>query len=109
MKRVMAALLLAVCLFGCRTARQPEALTELSTKLLTYNVNWRGAGADQKDRSSPTWHWKYRGITLKRRMDHIMYSPELHFGGAAVLKTGPSDHFPVLAWFSKGDMRSGDE
>jgi endonuclease/exonuclease/phosphatase (EEP) superfamily protein YafD len=55
----------------------------------------------QFDRSTPTWHWNYHGIPLNRRMDHIMYSPDLHFGGAQVIKAGPSDHFPVLAWFQK--------
>ena len=53
----------------------------------------------QFDRSTPTWRWKYRGVSLKRRMDHIMYSPELYCGGAKVTEAGPSDHFPVLAWF----------
>jgi endonuclease/exonuclease/phosphatase family metal-dependent hydrolase len=260
MKRLIAGFLLALCLVGCRSVRQPEALTGLTTKLLTYNVNWGGAGADQVaaiirdskaeivclqettpewehllkqvmpadygfarfrqsegrmggglaffsklparevayipsatgwfdgwivefatasgpvqvlnvhlrppvsdrgswvsgyfntrddrvaeiekftqhakrgvplivagdfndsensavvqwlekrgltnalpqfDRSTPTWRWKYSGITLKRRMDHIMYSPELHCSGAEVIQAGPSDHFPVLAWFHK--------
>jgi endonuclease/exonuclease/phosphatase (EEP) superfamily protein YafD len=55
----------------------------------------------QFDRSTPTWRWKYRGITLKRRMDHIMYSPELYCGGAKVTEAGPSDHFPVFAWFRR--------
>jgi endonuclease/exonuclease/phosphatase family metal-dependent hydrolase len=53
----------------------------------------------QFDRSTPTWRWKYRGVSLKRRMDHVVYSPELVCAGAKVIEAGPSDHFPVLAWF----------
>ena len=55
----------------------------------------------QFDSSSPTWQWKYRGIQLRRRMDHIMYSPELHCASARVFPDGPSDHFPVMAIFRK--------
>jgi endonuclease/exonuclease/phosphatase (EEP) superfamily protein YafD len=53
------------------------------------------------DRITPTWRWKYQAATLKRRMDHIMYSRELFCGGAKVTEAGPSYHFPVTAWFRK--------
>ena len=53
------------------------------------------------DRSTPTWRWKYRAVTLKRRMDYIMYSSELFCSGAGVIEAGPSDHFPITAWFCK--------
>jgi|SRR5687767_2918177 len=53
----------------------------------------------QFDRRTPTWEWKYRGITLKRRMDHIMYSPELDCAASSIITEGPSDHFPVVASF----------
>ena len=54
------------------------------------------------DRSTATWHWRYHGVTLSRRMDHIIYSPELFCAGAQVIPGGGSDHFPVAAVFAKG-------
>jgi endonuclease/exonuclease/phosphatase family metal-dependent hydrolase len=53
------------------------------------------------DKSTPTWKWHYSGITLSRRMDHIVYSPELHCCSAKVIREGASDHFPVEAVFCK--------
>ena len=53
------------------------------------------------DRSTATWHWRYGLITLKRRMDHIVYSPDLHCFSADVIGAGASDHFPVEAVFTK--------
>jgi endonuclease/exonuclease/phosphatase family metal-dependent hydrolase len=69
-------------------------------------VNWlemRGLtnALPQFDRSTATWQWKYRGITLQRRMDHIMYSPDLDCAAAKVIAEGQSDHFPVIATFRK--------
>jgi endonuclease/exonuclease/phosphatase family metal-dependent hydrolase len=55
----------------------------------------------QFDRSSPTWKWKYGVITLKRRMDHILYSLELDCASARVIPAGASDHFPVEAIFTQ--------
>jgi endonuclease/exonuclease/phosphatase (EEP) superfamily protein YafD len=55
----------------------------------------------QFDRSTPTWRWRYGLVTFRRRMDHIVYSPELHCYNAAVLRAGASDHFPVLAVLGK--------
>jgi len=56
----------------------------------------------QFDRSTATWQWKYGPITLKRRMDHIFYSPELNCCSADVIRAGASDHFPVEAVFTRG-------
>ena len=53
------------------------------------------------DSSTATWQWRYRGVTLSRRMDHIVYSPELHCASARVIQAGASDHFPVSAVFAK--------
>ncbi len=53
------------------------------------------------DRGTATWHWHYGLITLKRRMDHIVYSPELHCCSAKVIRAGASDHFPVEAVFTR--------
>ena len=69
-------------------------------------VNWlenRGMrnALREFDRSTPTWKWRYRRITLQRRMDHIMYPPELDCASAHVIPQGPSDHFPVVAAFRK--------
>ena len=55
----------------------------------------------QFDRRTPTWQWRYGLVTLRRRMDHIVYSPELYCYNAAVLPAGASDHFPVLAVLGK--------
>lgn len=55
----------------------------------------------QFDRNSPTWKWKTSVVTLKRRMDHILYSPELDCIAAKVIPAGASDHFPVEAAFTK--------
>ncbi|HEX5222995.1 MAG TPA: endonuclease/exonuclease/phosphatase family protein, partial [Verrucomicrobiae bacterium] len=54
----------------------------------------------QFDRYSPTRKWQTSVITLKRRMDHIFYSPELHCAAARVIPAGASDHFPVEAIFT---------
>jgi endonuclease/exonuclease/phosphatase family metal-dependent hydrolase len=55
----------------------------------------------QFDSYTKTWEWKTSVITLKRRMDHILYSPELHCCAAEVLREGASDHFPVQAVFTQ--------
>jgi endonuclease/exonuclease/phosphatase (EEP) superfamily protein YafD len=52
------------------------------------------------DRSTATWQWRTSVGTLSRRMDHIVYSPELHCSSARVLRAGASDHFPVEAVFT---------
>lgn len=51
----------------------------------------------QFDRSTPTWQWRTSVVTLRRRMDHILYSRELDCATARVVKAGASDHFPVVA------------
>ena len=53
----------------------------------------------QFDYKTPTWQWHTSLITLKRRMDHIVYSPELRCCSARVISAGASDHFPVEAVF----------
>jgi endonuclease/exonuclease/phosphatase family metal-dependent hydrolase len=55
----------------------------------------------QFDRSTPTWKWRYRGVMLKRRMDHILYTPDLRCSAARVIEEGASDHFPVEAVFGR--------
>ena len=54
------------------------------------------------DSKTPTWQWRYRGVTLSRRMDHIIYSRELYCSSARVIRGGASDHFPVEAIFTPG-------
>lgn len=53
------------------------------------------------DRYSPTWEWHTSVVTLHRRMDHVLYSPELHCCSAQVMHAGASDHFPVVAVFTQ--------
>ena len=49
-----------------------------------------------------TWEWPV-GILGKvgKRLDHILYSPELHCLEARVLREGASDHFPVVGVFQR--------
>jgi endonuclease/exonuclease/phosphatase family metal-dependent hydrolase len=54
----------------------------------------------QFDRGTPTWQCRYHGIPLSRRMDHILYSRELHCSSASVIRAGESDQFPVTAAYS---------
>jgi endonuclease/exonuclease/phosphatase family metal-dependent hydrolase len=54
----------------------------------------------QFDRNTPTWEWHMSVLTLRRRLDHIVYSPELQCHSAGVVRAGASDHFPVQAVFT---------
>ena len=58
----------------------------------------------QFDRSTPTWYTTVSGIALRRRLDHILYSPDLHCCSARVLRAGASDHFPVEAVFTRAQL-----
>ena len=49
------------------------------------------------DFHSPTFHGPVAGIPITARLDHIMYSPQLRCFNARVIKTGESDHYPVVA------------
>jgi endonuclease/exonuclease/phosphatase (EEP) superfamily protein YafD len=53
----------------------------------------------QFDYRPPTWQWRVSAITLQRRMDHIVYGPDLHCYEARVVRAGASDHYPVLGVF----------
>jgi endonuclease/exonuclease/phosphatase family metal-dependent hydrolase len=55
----------------------------------------------QFNRYSPTWQWQTSVVTLKRRMDHILYSPQFDCAAARVNPAGASDHFPVEATLTK--------
>jgi endonuclease/exonuclease/phosphatase (EEP) superfamily protein YafD len=65
-----------------------------------HNKGMRNA-LPQFDRSTPTWQWQTSVVTLRRRMDHIVYAPELYCYEARVIEGGASDHFPVIATFAK--------
>ena len=47
-----------------------------------------------------TWRWRVGVVTVKKRMDHILYSEELSCFDARVLPLGGSDHYPVVALFA---------
>lgn len=49
------------------------------------------------DFESPTWHGPVAGIPFTYRLDHIMYSANLQCFDARAIKTGDSDHYPVVA------------
>jgi endonuclease/exonuclease/phosphatase (EEP) superfamily protein YafD len=57
----------------------------------------------QFDRGTPTWEWRTSVVTLRRRLDHIVYSPELQCHSARVVRAGASDHFPVEAVFARAE------
>ncbi|HYV26946.1 MAG TPA: endonuclease/exonuclease/phosphatase family protein [Candidatus Eisenbacteria bacterium] len=59
----------------------------------------------QFDYRTPTWEWKTSVVKLHRRMDHVLYSRELHCCSARVLRAGASDHFPVEAVFTATGTR----
>ena len=46
-----------------------------------------------------TWRWPLGSITLRQRLDHILYRRPLHCLSARVLDCGASDHLPVVAVF----------
>jgi len=51
------------------------------------------------DHTSPTWTWRIGPLKLRRRIDHLVYSPQLDCISAEVKPIGSSDHFPVLGTF----------
>jgi endonuclease/exonuclease/phosphatase family metal-dependent hydrolase len=53
------------------------------------------------DRRTATWEWRYRGLKISRRLDHIVYAPTFHCHSAQVIRGGASDHFPVQAVFAQ--------
>jgi endonuclease/exonuclease/phosphatase family metal-dependent hydrolase len=60
----------------------------------------------QFDRRTPTWQWRAGPLTLRRRMDHILFPNELHCCAAEVIRAGSSDHFPVSATLEKKPLPS---
>lgn len=73
--------------------------TEKSAALKWLKAQGLANSLPEFDHRSPTWEWKVSFITLHRRMDHILYSSQLHCCAAAVAHVGESDHFPVTAMF----------
>lgn len=54
------------------------------------------------DATTKTWRWTTSvGITVKHRLDHLLYSPGLRCLEARVLQKGASDHYPVVAVFER--------
>lgn len=49
------------------------------------------------DRSSDTWRWRTKWLTLGDRYDHIVYSRHFECVNAYVIERGRSDHLAVLA------------
>jgi endonuclease/exonuclease/phosphatase (EEP) superfamily protein YafD len=65
----------------------------------------------QFDSYTPTWQWRVSALTLRRRMDHIVYGSELQCHEARVVKGGASDHYPVIGLFgmrTKGALRTAN-
>jgi len=53
------------------------------------------------DRRTNTRRWRTSYVTLRDRLDHILYSSGLHCLSARVVEAGGSDHYPVIALFQK--------
>jgi endonuclease/exonuclease/phosphatase family metal-dependent hydrolase len=93
--------------FSARDSRVPTVVVgDFNDVESSQVVRWlEGRGMTnalpQFDHYSPTWEWQTSMITLKRRMDHILYSPELDCCAARVIPAGASDHFPVEAILMK--------
>ena len=93
--------------FGARQAGLPTLVVgDFNARENSSVVRWledkgmRNA-LPEFDRRTPTWQWHSRGISFSRRIDHMVYSTELHCCSARVLRAGASDHFPVEAVFAK--------
>lgn len=91
-------------------AREPQlptlVLGDFNDREHSAVVRWlEGKGLtnalSQFDSYSPTWKWQTSVVTLKRRMDHILYSPDFDCAAARVIPAGASDHFPVEALLTK--------
>lgn len=55
------------------------------------------------DARTRTWEWPvFSGVTLRRRYDHVLFNRWLHCTGARVADVRASDHFPVIAVFTRG-------
>jgi endonuclease/exonuclease/phosphatase (EEP) superfamily protein YafD len=53
------------------------------------------------DRTTYTWQWPLGWLTLRERLDHVLYPPPLYCLKAYVMDRGASDHRPVVASFEK--------
>ena len=71
--------------------------TERGRALAWLQAQGMANALPQFDRSTPTWRWAWGPVTLRRRMDHIIYSSDLHCYSAQVIPAGASDHLPVVA------------
>jgi len=57
------------------------------------------------DRRTSTWRWRTTLITVRGRLDHILYSEHLYCLAARVVEGGGSDHSPVWAMFESAPQR----
>ncbi len=60
------------------------------------------------DRTSHTWRWSTRLLTVRARFDHVLYGRGLHCLRAEVLDVGASDHLPVMAVFQTAPAKQGE-
>jgi endonuclease/exonuclease/phosphatase family metal-dependent hydrolase len=93
--------------FAKRNPQQPSLVMgdfndgEKSPAVEWLEKNKMANALPEFDSYTKTWEWRTSMVTLKRRMDHILYSPDLHCYSAQVLHEGASDHFPVQAVFTQ--------
>jgi len=54
---------------------------------------------------TPTWRWTTSIGTLRATLDHVLHSDELEPLSARVVNAGRSDHLPIVAVFTRKDLR----
>lgn len=105
-----------VVLFGCAPLRRPEAPTGPHFKVMTWNVNWAGPGAELVPRAileedphivclqetTPAWE-RFLGPRLAARYPHVLFHHSRGAGGLAFfskfqLEEKSLDSSPV-GWF----------
>lgn len=58
------------------------------------------------DAGSSTWRWRVAGcVTVRQRLDHVLYAGGLYCCRSEVFRRGASDHYPVLAVFDGRALR----
>ena len=72
-------------------------------KAISYACKEKGfaSARARHDPRTPTWQIKWGPIPISRRLDHILYTPDLQCLNAWIVKDGGSDHRAVVATFER--------
>jgi endonuclease/exonuclease/phosphatase (EEP) superfamily protein YafD len=55
------------------------------------------AAVNEEPDKQISWHWKYKGIEYRFRIDHIFHSPHWRTLSSRIEPQGPSDHYPIVS------------